>query len=243
MRIPHGTAPTSPTNGDVWTTTAGIFVRINNATVGPLGTGSTGVTTISFGTTGLTPNTATSGAVTVAGTLAVANGGTGITSFGTGIATWLGTPSSANLASAITDETGSGSLVFANTPTLVTPNIGAATGTSLSLSGSLTAATKSFDINHPTKEGMRLRYGSLEGPENGVYVRGKSKEKILALPDYWIGLVDADSITIQLTAIGTGTIYVDFVANNSIKVGGTAEEFYYFIQAERKDVDKLIVEY
>lgn len=76
----------------------------------------------------------------VSGTLPVANGGTGITSFGAGIATWLGTPSSANLASAITDETGTGALVFANTPTLVTPAIGAATGTSLTLSGNDSAA-------------------------------------------------------------------------------------------------------
>jgi hypothetical protein len=36
MRIPHGTAPTSPVNGDMWTTTAGLFVRINGVTVGPL---------------------------------------------------------------------------------------------------------------------------------------------------------------------------------------------------------------
>jgi hypothetical protein len=60
----------------------------------------------------------------VTGTLPVANGGTGITSFGTGVATFLGTPSSANLASAVTDETGSGALVFANSPTLVTPDLG-----------------------------------------------------------------------------------------------------------------------
>ena len=60
----------------------------------------------------------------VTGTLPVANGGTGITSFGTGVATFLGTPSSANLASAVTDETGSGALVFANSPTLVTPALG-----------------------------------------------------------------------------------------------------------------------
>ena len=57
------------------------------------------------------------------GTLAVANGGTGITSFGTGVATWLGTPSSANLASAVTDETGSGSLVFGTSPTLSNPTV------------------------------------------------------------------------------------------------------------------------
>ncbi len=61
--------------------------------------------------------------------LPVASGGTGITSLGTGVATWLGTPSSANLAAAITDETGSGSLVFATSPSLTspvltTPNIG-----------------------------------------------------------------------------------------------------------------------
>ena len=108
-----------------------------------------GVSTIDFGSTGLTPNTATSGAVTVAGTLAianggtgttsttfanltanvtgtlpVANGGTGITSLGAGVATFLGTPSSANLASAVTDETGTGALVFATSPTLVTPALG-----------------------------------------------------------------------------------------------------------------------
>jgi hypothetical protein len=65
----------------------------------------------------------------------VANGGTGITSFGTGVATFLGTPSSANLAAAVTDETGSGALVFATSPTLVTPALGTPA------SGTLTNAT------------------------------------------------------------------------------------------------------
>jgi hypothetical protein len=60
----------------------------------------------------------------VTGTLPVANGGTGITSLGTGVATFLGTPSSANLAAAVTDETGTGALVFATSPTLVTPELG-----------------------------------------------------------------------------------------------------------------------
>jgi len=54
----------------------------------------------------------------VTGTLPVANGGTGITSLGSGVATWLGTPSSANLAAAVTDETGSGALVFGTSPTI-----------------------------------------------------------------------------------------------------------------------------
>lgn len=67
-------------------------------------------------------------AVGLSGTaLPVANGGTGITSLGAGIATWLGTPSSANLATAVTDETGSGALVFANTPTFISPLLGTPT--------------------------------------------------------------------------------------------------------------------
>jgi hypothetical protein len=59
------------------------------------------------------------------GTLSVARGGTGISSFGTGVATFLGTPSSANLAAAVTDETGTGALVFATTPTLTSTGTGA----------------------------------------------------------------------------------------------------------------------
>jgi hypothetical protein len=78
---------------------------------------------ISFGSTGLTPSTATTGAVTVAGTLAATNGGTGLTSLGTGVATWLGTPTSANLISAVSDETGSGVLVFNNAPALTNPTV------------------------------------------------------------------------------------------------------------------------
>jgi hypothetical protein len=113
--------------------------------------GGTGVTTstgsgntvLSTSPTLVTPilGTPTSGTATnltglplttgVTGTLPVANGGTGITSFGSGIATWLGTPSSANLASTVTDETGSGSLVFATSPTLVTPVLGTPTSGNL----------------------------------------------------------------------------------------------------------------
>ncbi|NBU32876.1 MAG: hypothetical protein EBS36_06905 [Actinobacteria bacterium] len=59
---------------------------------------------------------------------------TGVSGLGTGVATFLATPSSANLRAALTDETGTGSAVFATTPTLTTPVIGAATGTSLALS-------------------------------------------------------------------------------------------------------------
>jgi hypothetical protein len=63
--------------------------------------------------------------------LAAGSGGTGLSALGTGVATWLGTPSSANLAAAVTGETGSDGLVFATSPTLVTPVLGAASATTL----------------------------------------------------------------------------------------------------------------
>jgi hypothetical protein len=83
-------------------------------------------TSVAFGSIDL------SQAAAITGTLPVANGGTGITSFGTGVATFLGTPSSANLAAAVTDETGSGLLVFATSPTLTTPVLGTPTSGTLS---------------------------------------------------------------------------------------------------------------
>jgi hypothetical protein len=76
---------------------------------------------------------------------------TGVSGLGSGVATFLGTPSSANLASAVTDETGSGALVFANSPTLVTPALGtpsALVGTNITGTASgLTAGNVTTNAN------------------------------------------------------------------------------------------------
>jgi hypothetical protein len=114
----------------------------------------------------------------------------------------------------------------------------------LEVNGTFAATTKSFVIPHPTKEGWKLRYGSLEGPENGIYVRGKSTSTTIDLPEYWAALVDDASITVHITPIGKWqSLYVEEVKNNRVKIGmgmsmrllGIKPEFFYVVTASRKD--------
>jgi hypothetical protein len=137
-----GTLPVANGGTNLTTYTQGDIVYASAAnTLGKLADVATGNSLISGGVGG-DPSWGKIGLTThVSGTLPVANGGTGITSLGTGIATFLGTPSSANLASAVTDETGSGALVFATSPTLTTPALGTPSSLVLTNATGLTAAS------------------------------------------------------------------------------------------------------
>ena len=111
----------------------------------------------------------------------------------------------------------------------------------------LNAVTKSFLIDHPTKSGKKLRYACLEGPENGVYVRGKlTGENTIELPEYWTKLVDPDSITVTLTPIGNKQdLFVSDISNNIVTISSASTETikcFYVVYGERVDVDKLEVE-
>ena len=89
---------------------------------------------------------------------------------------------------------------------------------SVDVAGNLRATTKSFDIPHPTKEGLRLVYGVLEGPEHGVYHRGTVEGKGIIqvnLPDYWHKLV-GDQYTVQLTPWG----------NYNVGIGSKTENYF-----------------
>jgi hypothetical protein len=85
--------------------------------------------------------------------------GTGVSGLAANVAAFLATPSSANLAAALTDETGTGANVFANTPTLITPNIGAATGTSLAVTGAVTSSGTA-GVGYATGAGGTVTQGS-----------------------------------------------------------------------------------
>ena len=118
----------------------------------------------------------------------------------------------------------------------------------LHIVGEISATNKSFVIDHPTKANMMLRHGSLEGPENGVYVRGKLiKENKIYLPDYWLGLVDEETITVSLTPIGRfAQLYVEKIDNNIVFVADCLMNpihCHFVVYGERKDIPKLDVEY
>jgi hypothetical protein len=118
----------------------------------------------------------------------------------------------------------------------------------LEVNGEISATNKSFVIDHPTKPGMKLRYGSLEGPENGVYIRGRIEDKnVIELPDYWTGLIDPGTITVHLTPAGKfSRVYVDIIADNKIFIKAhlfNKINCFYIVYAERKDIPKMKVEF
>ncbi len=118
----------------------------------------------------------------------------------------------------------------------------------LEIEGEISATNKSFVIDHPTKPGKKLRYGSLEGPENGVYVRGELKNSnVIETPDHWEGLVYPDSFTVTLTPIGRFShLYVVKIEDYKVFIADAYMNpihCYYTVWAERKDIPKLVTEY
>jgi hypothetical protein len=119
------------------------------------------------------------------------------------------------------------------------------------------AKPKPFDLVHPTKgKGHRLRYACIEGPEVGVYFRGRLKESnVIELPYYWKDLVHEDSITVQLQPIGSNQNLViqefnnEFIViaedstNTDLITDLSTIDCFYHVYGERKDINPLIVEY
>ena len=96
---------------------------------------------------------------------------------------------------------------------------------SIDANGNLRATTKSFDIEHPTKAGMRLVYGVLEGPEHGVYHRGTVEGKgklVVELPEYWHLLVGSD-YSIQLTPWGNYNVHIVEKSENNFTIQLTGD--------------------
>jgi len=98
---------------------------------------------------------------------------------------------------------------------------------------------KSFDIEHPNKKGWRLRHVCVEGPESAIYIRGKLKgTHIIDIPEYWQGLVDYDTITVNLTPCGKPdlSLYVKEIRDDKIILSSdhlTQVECFYQVWGNR----------
>ena len=106
---------------------------------------------------------------------------------------------------------------------------------------------KGFDIPHPTKENYRLRHVCVEGPENAVYIRGKlDGENVIKLPEYWKGLINYDTISVNLTPFGRkDSLYVKDIQEDRIIISGdylTNVKCFFQVWADRSG-EPLIVEY
>ena len=195
----------------------------------PVASGGTGITAFGTGVaTALGVNTGSAGAFVVnggalgtpsSGTLTNATGlpiATGVSGLGSNVATFLATPSSSNLASAMTDETGTGALVFANTPTLVSPVLG--TPTSGQLSGCTVDGTDAVGFRNTPVNSQSADYTLLlaDSGKTIFHPASDANDRTFTIPAnssvaYAVGTVvtfinlSANDLTIAIT---TDTMYL-----------------------------------
>ncbi len=226
-------------NGKTWRYD-GTAWRTQN--VAAISAGGTGLTSISAGNALLSSNSGGSGLVY---RTLIAGSGISFT-FG---ASDITLTSSGNLS-------GSGTSAFIplfdNGGTFVTDSVLQQVGTTVIVGGSIKAQTKSFKISHPLHpEKMYLEHGSLEGPEHGIYQRGRASgvgSVTVKLPDYFEALSESE-ITVHITSRVDDSLFVSKSNSTEFVVQRVRRnllrkqyiEFDYFVVGERTDI-KLIVE-
>tara|TARA_Y100001938_G_scaffold19261_1_gene23969 strand:- start:578 stop:5479 length:4902 start_codon:yes stop_codon:yes gene_type:complete len=117
--------------------------------------------------------------------------------------------------------------------------------TGLTVTGTVSATAKSFNIAHPLYKDKRLVHGSLEGPEHGIYIRG-TIEAIegceIELPEYWSAM--CEDYTVQLTPHGPYTVFIREKQKDKVMVGCSSKnyKFDYYIVGSRTDETLEVVQ-
>ena len=190
------------------------FASTTSAQLATLISDETGTGNVVFSTSPVltTPNLGTPSAATLTNATGLPIS-TGVSGLGTGIATFLGFPTSANLISAVTNETGTGSLVFATTPTLVTPILGLATGTSVMLSANIGAAAGNVSGNFTA--------GNFQTAGNVNSASARFTGSVTAGTLQTAGSINAGGGTISSS---TGRISLGSDAGGSISLGNVSSQ-------------------
>ena len=226
-------------NGKTWRYD-GTAWRTQN--VAAISAGGTGLTSISAGNALLSSNSGGSGLVY---RTLIAGSGISFT-FGAGNITLTssGTLSGSGTSAYIP--------LFSSGGTALTDSVMQQFGTTIIVGGSIKAQTKSFKISHPMyPEKMYLEHGSLEGPEHGIYQRGRASgvgKVVVKLPDYFQALSE-NEITVHITSRINDSLFVSSSNSKEFVVQRVRRnllrkqyiEFDYFVVGERTDI-KLIVE-